>query len=76
MIEAPRHQIDAGGCCIRVLRLVALNGHTYPLRYRVRLGSGCCRMCFCTDSYACPDGCGWVNRSHTLCNRCYAKLLA
>ena len=76
MIESPRHQIDAGGGVIRVLRLVAVDGHTRALRYYVRLGPGVCRACLCTDRHACLGGCGWVNAAHTLCTRCYARLLA
>lgn len=76
MTESPRHQIDAGGGVIRVLRLVAVNGHATALRYQVRLGPGVCRACLCTDRWGCLGGCGWVNNAHTLCTRCYARLLA
>jgi hypothetical protein len=31
---------------------------------------GVCRVCGCTDNAACPDGCYWVDDSHTLCSEC------
>lgn len=76
MTEAPRHLIRAGGGRVRVLRLVVDGGHCHPLRYHARLGPGVCRGCGCTDRYACPGGCAWVNERRTLCSSCYEKLLA
>ena len=32
--------------------------------------SGRCRVCGCTDDRACPSGCCWVDRKHTLCSEC------
>jgi len=31
---------------------------------------GTCRVCGCTDDHACPEGCSWVDRDHTLCSAC------
>lgn len=31
---------------------------------------GECRICGCTDDAACPSGCTWVDRRHTLCSAC------
>jgi hypothetical protein len=77
MTESPRFLIDAGGGFVRVLRLVTDEyGHIYPLRYTARLGApGMCRICGCTDRYACPAGCGWVNRRQTLCSVCLERSL-
>jgi hypothetical protein len=36
----------------------------------VKTVSGICRLCGCTDERACPGGCHWVNREHTLCSDC------
>lgn len=33
-------------------------------------GERTCRGCGCTDTYACPGGCAWVDRD--LCSRCAA----
>ena len=75
MIEAPRHLIKADAGRIRVLRLTVVDGHAYPLRYHARLEPGFCHRCGCTDQYACPEGCSWVNATHTLCSACLEKLL-
>jgi hypothetical protein len=76
MIEAPRHLIDLGGGHVRVLRLAAHAEHIYPLHYTAHLGQpGCCHVCGCTDRYACPEGCSWVNRRNTLCSRCLERHL-
>jgi len=77
MIEAPRHLIKAGpGRRIRVLRLVAHAGHTYPLRYHATLGAGCCRVCGCTDRYGCPQGCAWLDLAkRDLCTRCAWRIM-
>jgi hypothetical protein len=29
--------------------------------------SGVCMYCLCTDERACPDGCSWHNKEHTVC---------
>lgn len=71
-----RHLIRADGGRIRVLRLVAYNGFTYCLAYHARPGPGFCQQCGCTDLYACPGGCSWVNTRNTLCSRCYERTLA
>lgn len=31
---------------------------------------GRCRWCGCTELEPCPEGCGWANRSQTLCTAC------
>jgi hypothetical protein len=31
---------------------------------------GVCRVCGCTESLACDDGCGWADRYETLCTAC------
>ena len=31
---------------------------------------GTCKVCGCTDDCACPGGCSWVDREHTLCSSC------
>ena len=31
---------------------------------------GICRVCGCTDDWACDGGCEWVNAQHTLCSAC------
>lgn len=74
MIEAPRHLIRAGAGRVRVLRLVVDAGHCYPLRYHARPGPGMCRMCGCTDRYACASGCGWANKTKTICARCEERI--
>jgi len=76
MITTRSHLIRAAGGRIRVLRLSVVGGHCYPLRYHAHLGEpGCCRVCGCTDRWACPGGCAWVNASHTLCSRCLEQEL-
>lgn len=30
--------------------------------------SGICRYCLCTDERACPDGCSWHDKAHTVCS--------
>ncbi len=40
------------------------------IRRRTRSQSGVCRVCGCTDVAACPGGCAWVDRKHTLCTAC------
>lgn len=32
-------------------------------------GIRCCRVCGCTDDYACPGGCGW-SQDPEICDRC------
>jgi hypothetical protein len=34
---------------------------------------GTCRVCGCTDDHACPEGCSWVDRDHTLCSACEGR---
>ncbi len=29
-----------------------------------------CRICGCTEDHACPGGCGWADKTHTLCTGC------
>ncbi len=29
-----------------------------------------CRVCGCTDDHACPQGCAWADKDHTLCTAC------
>lgn len=31
---------------------------------------GQCILCGCTDERACPDGCSWVDKDHTICSAC------
>lgn len=31
---------------------------------------GVCKVCACSEADACDDGCGWANRSQTLCTAC------
>lgn len=33
---------------------------------------GRCRWCRCTHERPCPEGCGWANRTKTLCTACVA----
>lgn len=33
-------------------------------------GEYVCRVCGCTDSAACDNGCSWVDRDHRLCSEC------
>jgi hypothetical protein len=70
-----RHLIRADAGRIRVLRLAVAGRHIYPLRYHARSGPGLCQRCGCTDRYACPGGCSWVNTRNTLCSRCYERTL-
>jgi hypothetical protein len=30
--------------------------------------TGRCRYCRCTDARACPDGCAWLDKEHTVCD--------
>lgn len=32
--------------------------------------SGICRVCGCTDAFACNGGCHWMDAKHTICSRC------
>ncbi len=45
--------------------------------YEQRLGDAQerCRFCGCTQARACPGGCGWLDRHHTVCSApsCAAK---
>ena len=70
-----RHRIRADAGRIRVLRLAVAGRHIYPLRYHARPGPGFCQTCGCTDRYACPGGCAWVNKGNTLCSQCYERTL-
>lgn len=40
------------------------------LTIRVSLVPGICRWCRCTHDNPCANGCGWVDRSQTLCSEC------
>jgi hypothetical protein len=31
---------------------------------------GVCLACGCTDERGCPDGCHWIDESHTRCSEC------
>jgi len=31
---------------------------------------GVCRYCLCSDQYACPQGCSWLDAEHTICSAC------
>jgi hypothetical protein len=33
----------------------------------VEIRSGVCRYCGCTDERACPEGCWWLEETHTVC---------
>lgn len=35
-----------------------------------KLTPGVCRICGCTDDYACHGGCYWVDDTKTLCSQC------
>jgi len=35
-----------------------------------RKKTGICFVCGCSQEDACPGGCSWVDRSHTLCSVC------
>jgi hypothetical protein len=73
MTTARTHLIRLPAGRIRVLRLAFVGGHAYPLRYEVERDEDMCRVCGCTTIYGCAGGCGWANRSHTLCSRCLEK---
>jgi hypothetical protein len=36
---------------------------------------GVCRVCGCTDLRACPGGCRWADKEHTVCTQCVARAL-
>lgn len=40
------------------------------LATRCRNGDLACIVCGCTDSCACPGGCGWVSIDPPLCSTC------
>jgi hypothetical protein len=40
------------------------------LTIRIKEEGGRCRLCGCTDEYACPGGCSWANQQQTLCSAC------
>jgi hypothetical protein len=40
------------------------------LTIRVSLTPGVCRWCQCTYDRPCANGCGWVERTQTLCSEC------
>jgi hypothetical protein len=40
------------------------------LTFVVPLRPGRCRWCGCPDHDPCPDGCGWTDRTETLCTAC------
>lgn len=70
MTEAPSHLIRASRGRTRVLRLAIVDGRCHPLRYLVKRDQDMCEICGCTENRACMGGCGWANRSHTLCTAC------
>lgn len=37
---------------------------------------GTCRVCGCTATRACVEGCGWIAETRTLCTRCGPRVLA
>jgi hypothetical protein len=43
---------------------------TKILTIRVSLTPGVCRWCRCTYESPCANGCGWVDRTQTLCTEC------
>jgi hypothetical protein len=75
MIEARSHLVHHTRSRIRVLRLAVIDGRVAMHRYIARRGPGTCERCGCTDAYSCFGGCGWVNATHTLCSRCYERML-
>lgn len=38
--------------------------------------SGVCQQCGCTDDEACPGGCSWADKAHTMCSTCAFHLMA
>lgn len=36
----------------------------------MKIKSGRCCVCGCTDRWGCPSGCWWVDAYHVLCSRC------
>jgi len=32
--------------------------------------AGVCRVCGCTEENPCPGGCGWTDKTRTICTRC------
>lgn len=36
----------------------------------IRIESGRCMVCRCTDARGCRWGCWWADAAHTLCSRC------
>jgi len=42
------------------------------LTIRVSLIPGRCRWCGCTYERPCANGCGWADRTQTLCTECAA----
>jgi hypothetical protein len=55
-------QASADGTTRRVLLAADSMTETFPIR--------ACRKCGCTDAFACPDGCRWIEAD--LCSRCAA----
>ena len=37
---------------------------------QVKVERGTCQVCGCTNARACPGGCDWRNKEHTICSRC------
>lgn len=54
------------GCALWLNRAPDLAIH--PELYEII--EGICRVCGCTDDFACGTGCAWVNDQHTLCSAC------
>ena len=51
-------------------------GKRIPGRVLRRAEPGVCRKCGCTDEQACPEGCSWVDKKHTLCSACAPTMAA
>jgi hypothetical protein len=67
--------IRASGGRVRVLRTTFEHGRCWPVRYTVHPDEDMCQRCGCTDVFGCVGGCGWVNKEHTLCSRCFERML-
>jgi hypothetical protein len=75
MIEARRIRIRSDHGRLRVLRLTVDSGGCWFLAYEAEIAEGLCRLCGCNDTFGCTPPCGWVNATHTLCSRCYERML-
>jgi hypothetical protein len=43
--------------------------------YKAKYEQGVCRFCGCIDNKACPGGCVWMDKAHTLCSVCFDKII-